>query len=55
MDEKLFPSDRLPTATDRCEAYLWQRNGGSDWEPCPRDKLHDGVDFLIAAYIAGQL
>lgn len=55
MDEKLFPSDRLPTATDRCEAYLWQRNGGSDWEPCEREKLHDGVDFLIAAYIAGQI
>ncbi len=55
MDEKLFPSDRLPTAQDRCEEYLWQRNGGSDWEPCEREKLHDGVDFLIAAYIAGQI
>lgn len=56
LDEKLFPYDRLPTARDRCEEYLWQRDDArKDWGPCDSDKVHDGVDFLIAAYIAGQI
>jgi hypothetical protein len=55
LDENLFPSDRLPTARDRCEEYLWQRDLGADWQPCGSDKIHDGVDFLLAAYVAGQL
>jgi len=55
LDEKLFPADRLPTARDRCEEYLWQRNPGSDWEPCDSNKIHDGVDFLFAAFVAGQI
>jgi hypothetical protein len=57
LDEKLFPSDRLPTARDnRCEEYLWQRDDDpKDWGPCDSDKVHDGVDFLLAAYVAGQL
>jgi hypothetical protein len=55
LDEKLFPADRLPTAKDRCEEYLWQRNPGSDWQPCDSNKIHDGVDFLFAAYVAGQI
>jgi hypothetical protein len=56
LDESLFPSDRLPTSADRCEEYLWQRdNTASDWGPCDRNQTHDGVDFLIAAWVAGQL
>lgn len=55
LDESLFPRDRLPTAKDRCEEYLWQRDYGDDWKPCDSDKIHDGVDFLIAAYVAGQI
>jgi hypothetical protein len=56
LDEKLWPSDRLPTARDRCEEYLWQRDDDpKDWGPCDSDKVHDGVDFLIAAWAAGQL
>jgi hypothetical protein len=54
-NEKLFPADRLPTSRDRCEEYLWQRNPGSDWKPCDSDKVHDGVDFLFAAFVAGQI
>jgi len=54
-NEKYFPSDRLPTSADRCEEYLWQRDTGSDWEPCDQGKTHDGVDFLLAAYVAGQI
>jgi len=55
LDESLFPSDRLPESRDRCEEYLWQRDVGADWEPCDQGKTHDGVDFLIAAYVAGQI
>lgn len=56
MDESLFPSGRLPTSADRCEEYLWQRDQSSDdWRPCDKGKTHDGVDYLIAAYVAGQI
>jgi hypothetical protein len=56
LDESLFPADRLPTSADRCEEYLWQRdNNPSDWGPCDKGQTHDGVDFLIAAWVAGQL
>jgi len=56
MDESLFPSDRLPTAQDRCEEYLWQRDDlPKDWQPCGELGTHDGVDFIFAAFVAGQL
>ena len=58
MDEKLFPSDRLPTPKDRCEEYLWQRDettAPNDWLPCDKEGSHDGVDFLLAAFVAGQI
>ena len=58
MDEKLFPSDRLPTPKDRCEEYLWQRDETTtpnDWFPCDKEGSHDGVDFLLAAFVAGQI
>ena len=52
MDETLFPAGRLPTSSDRCEPYLWQREQGDDWQPCPDEKkVHDNVDFLIAAWV----
>jgi len=55
-DEKLFPSGRLPTPADRCEEYLWQRDDKpKDWEPCDKVGDHDGVDFLLAAWVAGQI
>jgi hypothetical protein len=56
MDETLFPSDRLPQPKDRCEEYLWQRDDlPKDWAACDTIGVHDGVDFLIAAKIAGQI
>ncbi|CAB4169962.1 hypothetical protein UFOVP901_22 [uncultured Caudovirales phage] len=56
MDETLFPSGRLPTPSDRCEEYLWQRDDlPKDWASCGTIGVHDGVDFLIAAKVAGQL
>ena len=56
LDENLFPSDRLPTAKDRCEEYLWQRDFSvGDWGPCDSGKIHDGIDYLIVAWVAGQI
>lgn len=56
LDERLFPSDRLPTARDRCEEYLWQRDEQpKDWEGCDSDTQHDGLDYIFAAWVAGQL
>lgn len=50
MDEALFPADRPPSSRERCEDYLWQREPGSDWAPCPWEgKIHSMVDFLTAA------
>jgi hypothetical protein len=51
LDESLFPTDRLPTSADRCEAYLWQRDQASeDWEPCPeKEEIHPAVDFFIVS------
>jgi hypothetical protein len=56
MDESLFPAYRLPSTRERCEEYLWQRDlDNYDWKPCNKNQVHDGVDFLIAAWAAGQL
>jgi len=49
----LFPSDRLPTSSDRCEPYLWQRDGQDlkDWQPCDQGKVHDGLDLTFAVKV----
>jgi hypothetical protein len=53
LDDKLFPSDRLPSSADRCEPYLWQRDQGKDWEGCDEGHVHNGIDFLFAYWVAG--
>lgn len=56
MDESLFPASKLPSSRERCEKYLWQRDeDNSDWIPCDKEQTHDGVDFLVAAWVAGQI
>ena len=57
LDESLFPSDRLPTPSDRCGFYLWQyeadqlaHDGKSlHWGPCDINEQFGGIDFLFAA------
>lgn len=53
LDEKLFPSDRLPESRDRCESYLWQRDQGKDWQPCDEGLTHDAIDYLFVYWLAG--
>lgn len=51
LNEKWWPSDRLPTRGDRKESWLVQRDYGKDWEPAEEDKevKHSGGDFLFVA------
>lgn len=49
MNEKWFPSDRLPSSKDRCDFYLWSHSEDKDWSGCDEDKLHPGHDFLWVA------
>jgi hypothetical protein len=53
LDETLFPSGRMPSASDRCEAYLWQRDSDSkDWLPCPASStIFSGIDYLFVKAI----
>jgi hypothetical protein len=44
---RYFPADRLPTSADHCEAWLFQRDDGSDWQPCDQKKTHSGGDFIF--------
>jgi hypothetical protein len=53
MDSSIFPSDRLPSTSDFCADWKWQRDPGTmHWQPC--DKYHpvhewSGADFLFVA------
>jgi len=48
LKEDLFPSDRLPVATDRCAPYLFMHDkNDDDWSPCKGGK-HSGTDLLFA-------
>lgn len=54
LDEDMFPSNRLPASADRCEAWVWQRDGGADWEPCDQGKTHSGGDLLFIYKLLGE-
>jgi hypothetical protein len=52
MNPALFPNDSLPSTSNYCTEWLWQRDFSNekDWTPCPEQaKLHSGGDFLFAA------
>jgi hypothetical protein len=51
QDSVLFPDARLPTSSDRCEEYLWQRDDGADWLPCDKASTHSGTDLIFAAKV----
>jgi hypothetical protein len=53
LNEKLFPSDRLPASKDRKGNWLQERDFGKDWESdFLSNKEHTGGDylFLVALY-----
>lgn len=50
-----FPNDRLPTNTEYCTEYLFQRDmDAKDWKPCTEKKLHSGTDFAFAYYVLSK-
>jgi len=51
LDDRFFPSDRLPSTNERCDTWLWQRDFGKDWEPCEGNKEHHGGDFIFLSYL----
>lgn len=52
LDSSHFPNSRLPSKAEHCEPYLFQRDQGTDWEPCGTEtELHDGVDLVVAAAV----
>lgn len=51
-NRKYFPSDRLPTSSDRCIDWATQQKNPKDWAPCPEEnRTHSGGDWLFALYI----
>ena len=50
LDTTKFPEYTLPTSSNYCTHYLYQRDESSqhDWLPCADSKQHSGIDFLFA-------
>jgi len=54
-DESLFPRDRLPTSSEYCSDYLFQRDQDlNDWVPCGADGAAEGrgIEWIFAASLA---
>lgn len=51
LNEQYWPADRLPTSADRCSNWVLERDVGSDWEPCDRNRIHSGGDFLFLSWM----
>jgi len=54
FDNDHWPKDRLPSSSEHCESYLFQRDMVSDidWKPCPhRKETYQGVDYAFASFI----
>lgn len=59
QDAALFPTDKLPDSSNRCEEYIWQRDenraAGGDWAPCDvpaGTRPHSGTDLRFALKVA---
>lgn len=51
-----FPDDRLPTSSEYCTGYLFQRDkDDKDWGPCDRGETHSGTDFAFTTFLIGGL
>jgi hypothetical protein len=51
-----FPDDRLPTSSEYCTGYLFQRDkDAKDWAPCERGETHSGTDFAFTTFMIGGI
>ncbi len=48
-----FPSDHLPDSLGRCNDYLWQRDAGDDWQPCPSSRAFEQYTGVDLAFFRG--
>ena len=52
MDQSHFPGDSLPTSSNHCTEYLYQRDEGThSWKPCSAKKIHSGTDLIFSASV----
>jgi len=52
LNSPQFPNHRLPTSDDRCEEYIFQRDYGDDWQPCPdENETYLGFDLLFLSQL----
>jgi hypothetical protein len=53
LENKWWPSDRLPTTADRCADWILQKDFEDGWKPCKINNPveHHGGDFLFLANI----
>lgn len=51
-EERYWPSDRLPSPSDRKEGWIPQRDFGKDWMPGEPGHIHHGGDFLFCYALA---
>lgn len=50
LNERYFPSSKLPTSQNYCTEWLWMRHEDKDsWQPCGEGKTHTGGDFIFLA------
>ncbi len=63
-DSVRFPAGALPTSSGRCTAYLWERDVGDDWYPCPTTnddgtprapETYPGVDLVAFRAVVADL
>jgi len=51
-----FPDDRLPTSSEYCTGYLFQRDkSAKDWGPCDENQVHSGTDFAFTTFLISGL
>jgi len=48
---KWFPSDGLPTSSDRCVSWFQDQLNPADLSPCSGGRTHSGGDLLFAMYV----
>lgn len=52
VNNRWFPTDKLPTTKERCGRWLWERsNSHENWQACDNDTEHSGGDLLFVAWL----
>jgi hypothetical protein len=50
LNTQLFPNNAIPNTNNYCTDWLWSRDPGADWQPCPEEnETWTGGEFLFVA------